>query len=1271
MQFVRNGPDIPDALLQAHEDERVVFFCGAGISNPAGLPNFQGLVDAIYKEIGTDRRDIEHEAYKRYQFDATLDLLERRMPGQRQNLDIRKALAKILKPKLRRVGATSTHRALLQLAHDRKHVLRLVTTNFDRIFEVVSKQNKNPCRAYVAPMLPIPKKSRWNGVVYLHGLLPEKPNEDDLRRLVLTSGDFGLAYLVERWAARFVSELLRNYIVCFIGYSISDPVLRYMMDALAADRMLGESTPMAYAFGDYESDQSNKKRIEWEAKGVIPILYEANSRDHSALHNTLIAWAKAYRDGGKEQIVIDYALARPTASTTQDDFVGRMLWALSDKSGAPAKRFAEFNPPPSLEWLEVFSENRFKHSDLNRFEVMPCTEFDKNLAFGLVQRPTPYKNAPWMALASMGNISSEWDEVMRHLAQWLLRYLNDPQLIIWIAQQGGQLHDNLARLIDHELDRFAKLQNEGNTDAINEILKNSPNAIPDKPMRKLWHLLLTKRIGSPRNNFSFYEWKNQVEREGLTVILRFKLRELLAPKVNISKPSPGYTTDIAMEASRALRQRASCKLILASTHIRSEVMDLTEGHWQEITPLLVNDLESLLRDALDLKRELEETDDDNDNSHWGLPSISPHYQNRGFEDWVVLIELLRDAWLALRNKEPARAARIAKSWFELPYSTFKRLALFAASLNDCINSAQWVAWLADNNVKWLWSTETQREVTRLLVLQGNNLTPQAQEKLEAAILGGWSPEKTFELDNPRRTVDRSIWVYLMKLDMSNVKLGVFARERLDNLSSAYPEWKMANNESDEFPGWIGTSGDPDFEAELLIDEAPTDQRELVKWLKSPSQQNRRFDKDNWRDLCRSDLSVTVGALRELAGEGIWPTGRWQEALYAWGESGQLPQFWEEITSVTQGMPSKDLEKIVYSVAWWLEKISTSVNRNEVIVLNLCVRVLDLPLKSNWNITITQNGKPINKPVTEAINHPIGHITQALLNLWFKRKPNDNDGLPLDLAPIFTRLCDTNVNHFRHGRVLMAAQLIGFFRIDQIWTQQNLLPLLDWEINEVESKAAWEGFLWTPRLYLPLQIAIKSQFFATAYHFADLGEHSGQFASFLTYVALNDVENYTTEDFRKAVSEFPMEGLQKVAQQLYQSLAAAGNEKAEHWNNRIKPFLVKIWPKSAALVNEGLVEPLAQLIIAAADYFNDAYTAIRHWITPPDFPNCIVDSLCQSKLCNRFPGTALDFLSRLIVDQRWPSKQLRDCLNAIIKASPALQQDSRYIDLDRYLRRHNI
>ena len=163
MQFIAKGPEIPDLLLQAHEEGRVVFFCGAGISYPAGLPGFQGLVDEIYRQVGTPRNAIENEAYARRQYDATLDLLERRLPGQR--IAVRSALVKALQPNLRRKGATDTHAALLQLARSREGSLRLVTTNFDRIFERVAKRTRQSINAHPAPMLPIPKKSRWNGLV--------------------------------------------------------------------------------------------------------------------------------------------------------------------------------------------------------------------------------------------------------------------------------------------------------------------------------------------------------------------------------------------------------------------------------------------------------------------------------------------------------------------------------------------------------------------------------------------------------------------------------------------------------------------------------------------------------------------------------------------------------------------------------------------------------------------------------------------------------------------------------------------------------------------------------------------------------------------------------------------------------------------------------------------------------------------------------------------------------------------------------------------------
>ncbi len=55
MQFIKNGPDIPERLLQAHEDGKVVFFCGAGISFPAKLPGFAGLVKNLYVLVNSNR----------------------------------------------------------------------------------------------------------------------------------------------------------------------------------------------------------------------------------------------------------------------------------------------------------------------------------------------------------------------------------------------------------------------------------------------------------------------------------------------------------------------------------------------------------------------------------------------------------------------------------------------------------------------------------------------------------------------------------------------------------------------------------------------------------------------------------------------------------------------------------------------------------------------------------------------------------------------------------------------------------------------------------------------------------------------------------------------------------------------------------------------------------------------------------------------------------------------------------------------------------------
>ena len=298
-----------------------------------------------------------------------------------------------------------------------------------------------------------------------------------------------------------------------------------------------------------------------------------------------------------------------------------------------------------------------------------------------------------------------------------------------------------------------------------------------------------------------------------------------------------------------------------------------------------------------------------------------------------------------------------------------------------------------------------------------------------------------------------IWLRLAKLSASDLTLGGSAAARLIELSAAHPQWKLAANERDEFSHWMSGIGDPDFEDHRHVDIAPRKRRDLVQWLQRPQSEQQPFHEDTWRDRCRTYFLNSLFALCDLARDGVWPVGRWREALQTWSEERMVLRLWQYAAPLVKTMPDAVLQEIAHTVTWWMEAASKSISLHEDILLSLCCRVLAIPLESGTGIT--RNGEPVDKPVIEAINHPVGHVTQALINLWFKRRPNDNDLLPSDIARFFTQICDVQVNWFRHGRVLLGSRLIALFRVDRPWTEQHLLPLFAWG-SSAEAKAVWEG-----------------------------------------------------------------------------------------------------------------------------------------------------------------------------------------------------------------------
>lgn len=765
MQFICKGPDVPERLLQAHEDGRVVFFCGAGISYPAGLPGFAGLVKKLYADLEVTPSAVQKSAINAKQFDTAIGLLEAELVGGRET--VRQKLASILTPKLKAQNATATHDALLTLSKCRNGHTRLITTNFDRLFEEVIARKSLIIERFQAPLLP-PPKNRWDGLVYLHGLLSDKPTQRELDRLVVSSGDFGLAYLTERWAARFVSELFRNYTVCFVGYSINDPVLRYMMDALAADRLLGESPPEMFAFGSCSKGKEQERANEWRAKNVTPILYHEHNR-HAYLHKTLHVWAKTYRDGvlAKEQIVLNSTIARPLASSQQDSFVGRVLWALSDPSGLPARCFADRDPVPSLDWLVPLSEERYHHADLERFGVAPGSAVDDKLSFSLTRRPSPYPLAPLMCIVEGGMHRCRWDEVMRQLARWLIRHLDDPSLLLWIVKQGSHPHQDLVRQIENRLEELTELERQGNTAELARIRRGASNAIPGSLMRTLWRLLLTRRIKSSPHDINLYRWKGRFKRDGLTPALRLELREILTPRVSLCEPLQGQNKDGEAREPRCIKELVDWKIVLSADHVHESLHDLRkDDRWNSVLSELLPDISTLLRDALDLMRELDGAGDKRDLSYIVQPSISENPQNRHFDDWTALIDLTRDAWLATAIRFPAQALLMAQVWWQTPYPLFRRLAFFASAQNNIVPHRQALDWLLADDHWWLWSVETKREAIRLLVALAPQLDKVMMQELEQAVLAGPPNDMIKDRIEPAHWVqirEREIWLRLEKI----------------------------------------------------------------------------------------------------------------------------------------------------------------------------------------------------------------------------------------------------------------------------------------------------------------------------------------------------------------------------------------------------------------------------------------------------------------------------------------------------------------------------
>jgi hypothetical protein len=1253
MQYVKNGPHLPAKLLQAHEEGRVVFFCGAGISFPAKLPGFGGLVRSLYKNLNIDPNPVQALALKAGQFDTAITLLEAIRPTNEWRREVRFKMAELLKPDYSASKATQTHRSLLLLANTSENKTRLITTNFDRIFKKVAKDEGLIINDFTAPLIPIPK-NKWNGLIYLHGLLPEEAKETDLDHLVVSSGDFGLAYLTERWAARFVSELFRSYTVCFVGYSLNDSVLRYMMDALAADRLQGETTPEMFAFGNFKEGEFEKEQQQWLAKNVTPILYK-NHSNHYYLHETLAKWSETYRDGlnGKEQIVVTTAISNPNSADLHDDYVRQLAWALSDKTGIPAKLFSKLNPAPPLSWLYALADIELKKEDLVRFGILD-NSIDDNVKFSLFNRPAKSSLTPNMALSTYQFTETRWDEVMIHLGNWLARHLNNPDLVLFILKQGGILNSQFHWKINSEIEKQKKKRAEADSDYFEDLNSASPDAVVSKEMFVVWSLVLGGYCETSSNSISLYSWLDKYKFDGLNTVLIKEIKDILSPKVQFKKP---YNFRLN-ESNDGLKSLLNWDIRLSASSVHSSINELkNQPSWNVDCAKLLPEFTSLLKETMSLMVELGDVEELRDYSYIHQPSIKNHPQNKDYYDWTALIELTRDSWLSLSKISVKAASRAAIDWWVLPYPIFKRLAFFAAAETEQIPAQLINEWLNENNSYWLWSLISQREVLQLLATLPKRMNEHEFQQLLSNVTNGPQRQhfkKDLAEEDFNNISDREIWLRLAKIKTSRVELDLITKEKYESIAKKYPKWALSESEQEEFPVWMSSDNEP-----KSFVSTPQGLDDLIKWLKDKSDYDH-WDDDGWPLRCREDFRTSSKALIELGKEGIWLAERWKEALHVWTENEKLSiKAWRYLSTAIFNGPSKELVNIAWNLSRWLATKVSTQKISDKTYLDYFAKLLELPYETDLN--------DVNDPLNAAINHPVGILTESIFKWWYRKKPNDNDELIPELKRQLNKICDGRNSELYFGKVIVAYNVLSLFRVDPEWTIEKVLPWFNWDNGE-KAQMAWRSYLWSPRLHKGFLLQLKEDLLATARHYEKLGRHKEQYSVFLTYITLQKYPEYKISELAKSFSEMPSESLSNVASALNDSLSSSSDKLAEYWDHRVKAFLTKVWPKQTDLDDE-TVNQLALLCIKTNNYFEDAFEILKHSFRQKAENEYLTRQLLSSKLLKEFPDTCLLFLDSLTGEPRHrPASKLRECLDKIENANPDLSKSQSYKRLDTLLRR---
>jgi hypothetical protein len=1149
------------------------------------------------------------------------------------------------------------HRLIKRISSSQSGVPQIVTTNFDRLFEV--GQEEDHLDPHIPPAFPdLNFGSKIEGITYLHGRLVDVASES--HPYVLSSADFGRAYLSEGWATNFIRHLLERYTVVLVGYQAEDPPIKYLLQGLNHDGQYDRSR--LYAF-----DRGLPEEIEakWRDRGVTAIAYS----DHPGLWRSMEAWADRADDPRKwRESIIAKSQQDPKCLAPHER--GQVAHVLRTVQGA--RSFSEADPAPHPEWICVMDSN-VRSGKRSSGYGDDAEAFDPAAAYGLDddlgdisedERKQGVSNENLLVWCDeddnphefhrLGGRQAEGFEAtpirLGHLITWVSKSIDSPVLAWWAIRQNG-LHPRLLQQFEWQLERSESLHERA---------------------RHIWNLIL-EHHRDPRNrqwNGDWFELKKRIKAEGWTAGVLREFRRVATPRLEIKPPydlRQSRPPRVPWEEIH-LSDLGQFEVVFLERH--NEDLDVPDDLLQQVFSIL----EEQLSIASGLLGDIETV-------YFQAPTCYPNREIDGKEHITKAAEVV--TWFVqlfdrMAAKWPELANAHATAWPATDQFFFRKLKLYAFSKANVFEADHSAEEILSLDQETFWDLNVVRELLFLLVDRWKEFSQKSRNQLTDRILLGpdqlshWSDEEFPALRNGFAAR------YARYLELQDCQLTADRSKRLAEMIGGIPDWNddWATStviERGSHVSWVGTDEKPDAVMDLPVNEVVSRAKEGLKRDFSSFTEKRPFT-----GLVKTNPRKALSALTIAGKADDYPAMFWSSMIDEL-PANITPRLRRVFLNRVARLPHAVIAELRHTLGRWIEKnLAAVLEFDENLGWAVYDHIVDGILSGGADAAnsglgeVLLAGKVIQRSrrtFDHAINGPIGMCAVALFHAVPGERQEARSLIPDRIKSRVERLFTAPGEGADHAVSITASKLNWLMFVDPSWTQERLIPMLAFE--HPASEPAWNGFLhggrvpWPPlaEIIKPLLLDLVPWVEKLSWD-RNVSEVAAQWLGFMRVFHPDEPNGLSRREMRsvfRAMSD-------DTRNRFIFWLGQVGQRNENGWAKHVIPLINADWPRERRYRTSASIRAWIGLLDDTGDSFAAVYEAVKKFLVPVEandhpfyrFTREISD---EKPITALFPEATLDFMNRVTPQALTrPPYELPKVLALIAETEPGLKSDPRYLRL---------